>query len=136
MAPKRSRRARSRRCSAARTRRSGALHMTATPMPTSPWYWQLRRRALGMETLKAHDTRAPLQDLRLQVPYEQAVEWVAAGVAPLGEEYVQILRRGALQDRWVDVYPNKGKRMGAFSTGVMDTLPFIFMSYSDDIFAM
>ena len=99
-------------------------------------YWQLRRRALGMETLKAHDTRAPLQDLRLHVPYEQAVEWVAAGVGPLGEEYVQILRRGALEDRWVDVYPNKGKRMGAFSTGVMDTLPFIFMSYSDDIFAM
>jgi len=99
-------------------------------------YWRLRRRVLGLDVLKAHDTRAPLQDFRLQVPYEQAVEWVAAGVAPLGEEYVQILRKGALEDRWVDVYPNKGKRMGAFSTGVPDTLPFILMSYNDDIFAM
>jgi oligoendopeptidase F len=99
-------------------------------------YWRLRRKALGLETLRAYDTRAPLQDLRLEVPYEQAVEWVAAGVAPLGEEYVRTLKKGALEDRWVDIYPNKGKRMGAFSTGVTDTLPFIFMSYNDDIFAM
>ncbi|HJX20272.1 MAG TPA: M3 family metallopeptidase, partial [Steroidobacteraceae bacterium] len=99
-------------------------------------YWRLRRKALGLETLRAHDTRAPLHELGLEVPYEQAVEWVAAGVAPLGEEYVRTLRKGALEDRWVDIYPNKGKRMGAFSTGVTDTLPFIFMSYNDDIFAM
>jgi oligoendopeptidase F len=99
-------------------------------------YWRLRHTALGLEVLKPHDTRAPLQTFRLHVPYEQAVEWVAAGVAPLGEEYVRILRKGALEQRWVDVYPNKGKRMGAFSTGVPDTFPFIFMSYNDDIFAM
>ena len=99
-------------------------------------YWRLRRKTLGLDVLKAHDTRAPLQDFRLQVSYEQAVEWVAAGVAPLGDEYVRILRKGALEQRWVDVYPNKGKRMGAFSTGVPDTFPFIFMSYNDDIFAM
>ena len=99
-------------------------------------YWRLRRTALGLEVLKPHDTRAPLQTFQLHVPYEQAVEWVAAGVAPLGEDYVRILRRGALEQRWVDVYPNKGKRMGAFSTGVPDTFPFIFMSYNDDIFAM
>jgi oligoendopeptidase F len=64
------------------------------------------------------------------------VDWVAEGVAPLGDEYVKVLRRGALTDRWVDVYPNKGKRMGAFSTGAMDTRPFIFMSYNDDIYSM
>src|SRR5256884_2504765 len=72
----------------------------------------------------------------LTVPYEQAVGWVAEGVAPLGEEYVEVLRRGATEERWVDIYPNKGKRMGAFSTGSMDTRPFIFMSYNDDIYAM
>ncbi len=99
-------------------------------------YWRLRRRVQGVDKLKAYDTRAPLQSTRLQVPYEQAVDWVAAGGAPLGDEYVRMLRKGALEDRWVDVYPNKGKRMGAFSTGVPDTFPFIFMSYSDDIFAM
>jgi oligoendopeptidase F len=99
-------------------------------------YWRLRRRALGLDTLKPSDTRAELRSLPLEVPYHQAVDWVAAGVAPLGDEYVRILRKGALEQRWVDVYPNKGKRMGAFSTGVPDTPPFILMSYNDDIYSM
>jgi oligoendopeptidase F len=99
-------------------------------------YWKIRRKVLGLDVLKPYDTRAQLGRSTLRVPYEQAVEWIAEGVAPLGEEYVAILRRGALDDRWVDVYPNKGKRMGAFSTGVPDTFPFIFMSYNDDIYSM
>ncbi|HET7420473.1 MAG TPA: oligoendopeptidase F [Candidatus Dormibacteraeota bacterium] len=99
-------------------------------------YWRVRRQALGLEVLKPYDTRALLSPETIEVPYEEAVEWVAQGVAPLGDEYVRILRRGAFEDRWVDVYPNKGKRMGAFSTGAMDTRPFIFMSYNDDVFSM
>ncbi len=99
-------------------------------------YWRVRRKALGLMELKPYDTRAPVGESTLKVPYEQAVDWIAEGVAPLGAEYVQVLRRGALEDRWVDVYPNRGKRMGAFSTGVADTFPFIFMSYNDDIYSM
>jgi len=99
-------------------------------------YWRIRRHALGLEVLKPYDTRAQMGATTLTVPYEQAVGWVAEGVAPLGEEYVEVLRRGATEERWVDIYPNKGKRMGAFSTGSMDTRPFIFMSYNDDIYAM
>jgi oligoendopeptidase F len=99
-------------------------------------YWRIRRQLLGVEVLKPYDLRAQLNSHLLAVPYEEAVDWISEGVAPLGEEYVATMRRGALQDRWVDVYPNKGKRMGAFSTGAMDTMPFIFMSYNDDIFSM
>lgn len=99
-------------------------------------YWRVRRKALGLAALKPYDTRAQLGSSQLKVPYEQAVEWVAEGVKPLGDEYVRVLRRGALEERWVDIYPNKGKRMGAFSTGVPGTFPFIFMSYNDDIYSM
>ena len=99
-------------------------------------YWRIRREALGLEVLKPYDTRAQLSEQVLKVPYQQAVDWIAEGVAPLGEEYVEVLRRGAGEERWVDIYPNKGKRMGAFSTGAMDTRPFIFMSYNDDIYSM
>jgi oligoendopeptidase F len=99
-------------------------------------YWRIRRKALGLDVLKPYDTRAQLGASTLKVPYEQAVDWIAEGVKPLGEEYVSVLRKGALEDRWVDIYPNKGKRMGAFSTGVPDTFPFIFMSYNDDIYSM
>ncbi len=98
-------------------------------------YWRVRRAALGLERLKPYDTRAPMA-VPITVPYEQSVEWIADGVRPLGEEYVRVMRRGALEDGWVDVYPNRGKRMGAFSTGSMDTHPFIFMSYNNDIFSM
>jgi oligoendopeptidase F len=96
----------------------------------------VRKKALGLDVLKPYDTRAQLGAATLPVPYEQAVEWIAEGVSPLGEEYVNVLRKGALEDRWVDVYPNKGKRMGAFSTGSMDTKAFIFMSYNDDVYSM
>jgi oligoendopeptidase F len=99
-------------------------------------YWKIRRKALRLDVLKPYDTRAQLGPSTLHVSYEQAVDWISKGVEPLGEEYVTILRRGALKDRWVDVYPNKGKRMGAFSTGVPDTFPFIFMSFNDDIYSM
>lgn len=99
-------------------------------------YWRVRRQALGLDALKPYDTRAELGRSTLKVPYDQAVDWIAEGVAPLGEEYVRVLRRGAHEERWVDIYPNQGKRMGAFSSGVMDTRPFIFMSYNDDIFSM
>ena len=99
-------------------------------------YWRIRRQALGLEVLKPYDTRAQLGHSSLEVTYEEAVDWIAQGVAPLGQDYVDVMRRGALEDRWVDVYPNKGKRMGAFSTGAMDTRPFIFMSYNDDIYSM
>ena len=99
-------------------------------------YWRVRREALGLDALKPYDTRAQLGTETLNVPYEQAVEWIAEGVQPLGNEYVKILRQGALDDRWVDIYPNKGKRMGAFSMGAPGTYPFIFMSYNDDIYSM
>jgi oligoendopeptidase F len=104
----------------------------------STWhrYWRVRRKLLGLEVLKPYDLRAQLGATPLKVLYEDAVDWISEGVAPLGDDYVAIMRKGALEDRWVDVFPNKGKRMGAFSTGAMDTMPFIFMSYNDDIFSM
>jgi len=99
-------------------------------------YWRVRRKALGLHVLKPYDTRAQLTTSTLEVPFEQAVDWISEGVSPLGDEYVSVLRAGALEERWVDVYPNQGKRMGAFSTGSMDTRPFIFMSYNNDIYSM
>ncbi len=99
-------------------------------------YWRLRKRALGYDKLYPYDARAPLTDKQPRVPYEQAVEWICEGLAPLGEEYVQTLRKGVWEERWVDVYPNKGKRMGAFSSGSPGTHPFILMSYNDDLFSL
>lgn len=105
-------------------------------LPTWHRYWRIRRKALGLERLAVYDTRAPLTGDKLEMPYTAAVDWIAAGLEPLGEEYVSTLRRGALEDRWVDIYPNRGKRMGAFSMGSPDTKPFIFISYNDNVFSL
>ncbi|MDE2127419.1 MAG: oligoendopeptidase F [Armatimonadetes bacterium] len=99
-------------------------------------YWEVCRKALGVESLRLYDVRAPLGGAPPTVPYSQAVEWICAGLAPLGEDYVQRLRLGATTDRWVDIYPNRGKRLGAFSCGSRTTSPFIMMSYGDDVFGM
>lgn len=96
-------------------------------------YWRIRKRALGLAQIHEYDLKAPLTADEPIVPYAQAVEWIAAGMRPLGDEYVTALKRGCLQERWVDIYPNQGKRMGAFSSGTAGTHPFIFMSYTDDL---
>ena len=99
-------------------------------------YWALRKRALKLEVFEECDLRAPLAGSVSRVPFEQAVDLICQGMAPLGEEYVSIMRRGVLEERWVDVYPNRGKRMGAFSTGAQGTHPFIMMSYQDSLLSL
>jgi oligoendopeptidase F len=100
-------------------------------------YWKVRRKALGVKTLHPYDVWAPLNTKKHKVPFEQAVNWICEGLAPMGDEYVSLMRKGCLEDRWVDWSPNAGKRQGAFSTRVpQDTHPFIMMSYTDSIPSM
>jgi len=100
-------------------------------------YWQIRRKALGVKTLHPYDVWAPLTTKQHKVPFTKAVDWISDGLAPMGDDYVQTLRKGCLEERWVDWSPNAGKRQGAFSTRVpQDTHPFILMSYTDDIGSM
>ena len=100
-------------------------------------YWQIRRKALGVKTLNPYDVWAPLTTKKHKVPFEKAVDWISDGLEPMGREYVNTIRKGCLEERWVDWSPNAGKRQGAFSTRVpKDTYPFILMSYTDDIGSM
>ncbi|HSG43820.1 MAG TPA: oligoendopeptidase F [Anaerolineales bacterium] len=100
-------------------------------------YWKIRRKALGVEALHPYDVWAPLTTEKHDIPFETAVDWICEGLAPMGDEYVNVMRKGCLEDRWVDWSPNIGKREGAFSTRVpSDTHPFIMMSYTDDVLSM
>ncbi len=105
-------------------------------LPTWHRYWRIRRRALGYDSLLVSDIKAPLTDAKPVVPFEKAVDWICEGMAPLGEEYVSILRKGCLEERWVDRALNKGKREGAYSSGTYGTRPFIMMSYAGDLFSL
>lgn len=107
-----------------------------TYLPIWHRYWKVRRKALGVATLHPYDIWAPLTATPPHIGYEQAVEWICEAVAPLGEDYGAILRRGCLEDRWVDVYPNQGKSAGAFSSGRPGTFPFILMSFGQDAISL
>lgn len=99
-------------------------------------FWDVKRRVLKQDDLRPYDIWAPMTAKAPVVPFEQAVEYISAALAPLGENYVQVLRQGTLQDRWVDRAVNIGKRQGAFSFGTYDTMPFVMMSYDDSLGAM
>lgn len=113
------------------------LNIFQQKLPLWHKYWRIRRKALGVKTLHPYDVWAPLNTKKHTVPFETAVEWICEGLAPMGDEYVSVMRKGCLEDRWVDWSPNAGKREGAFSTRVpSDTHPFIMMSYTDDVGSM
>jgi len=105
-------------------------------LPTWHRYWRVRREALGVAELHPYDIWAPLSGSRPKVDYKRGVQLICEGLAPLGEEYVETVRRGCTVDRWIDVYPNRGKQGGAFSTGAPGTHPFIMMNYTDEVFSM
>ncbi len=100
--------------------------------PTWHRYFAVRRRILGLDRLHGWDLTAPLSTAEPRIPFERGVEMIAESLAPLGEEYVGIVRRG-IADRWVDGWANIGKGGGAFSAGTRGTHPFISMSYQDDL---
>ncbi|MEW5831155.1 MAG: oligoendopeptidase F [Chloroflexota bacterium] len=99
-------------------------------------YFAIRRKALGVDKLYPYDMWAPLTKDEVKLSYEEAVDLICAGLAPMGEEYVATVRRGCFEQRWVDVYPNQGKREGAFSSGAPGTYPFIMMSFNDNVFSL
>lgn len=105
-------------------------------IPTWHRYWEIRRKALGVKTLHTYDIWAPLTTDRPNVSFDQAVEWICDGLAPLGDEYTDQIRKGCLTDRWVDIYPNQGKTAGAFSHGSPGTHPFIVMSFNNDTLSL
>jgi oligoendopeptidase F len=105
-------------------------------LPVWHRYFEIRRKALGLEEIAYYDMWAPLMSGRVEVPYEKAVEMICAGLAPMGNDYVETIRKGCLEERWVDVYPNKGKGNGAFSWGSPNTLPFVMMSYNDEMISL
>ncbi|EMA08522.1 oligoendopeptidase F [Haloferax denitrificans] len=97
---------------------------------------ELKREAIGADELQMWDLYVSLTgDHGPEIPYEQAKEYIVEAVEPLGEAYQERMAEG-LDDRWVDVYENRGKRSGAYSAGTYDTQPFIMMNYQDDAASM
>ena len=98
-------------------------------LPTWHRYWGLRQRIDGVDRVAPYDLAAPLGTASPELEYEQCVEWICASLEPLGTTYADTVRRGCLEERWLDVYPTAGKMGGAFSAGAPGTAPFIVMNF-------
>jgi len=100
-------------------------------------YLNLKKRMLGVETLKYSDVYAPVvKGIDLKYTYEEAKTLVIDAAKPLGRDYVRVVKK-ALAERWVDVYPTPAKRAGAYSNGsAYDVHPYILLNYNgqyDDV---
>jgi oligoendopeptidase F len=100
-------------------------------IPVLNRYMELRKRILGLDDLHMYDLYVPIvNDTDDEISYQQACDTVVKGLAPLGENYVSILKT-AFQQRWIDVYETPGKRGGAYSGGGYATRPFILLNYQN-----
>ncbi len=96
-------------------------------------YVRLRKKILGVDELHMYDLYTPLvKDVKMEIPYEDAKNYVLKGLTPLGEDYVSVLKEG-FENRWVDVHENRGKRSGAYSSGAYGTNPYILMNWQDNV---
>ena len=123
----------------------GLVESVRRHLPSMHRYAALRKKLLGLKELHYYDVYVPLtqrlseeqmackEGKRTQDSwtYEEAKELVLEALAPLGRAYTDQVEK-AFSDRWIDVYPNAGKRGGAFSSGTYDSNPFILMSYTGD----
>ncbi len=101
-------------------------------MPYMYKYVKLRKKLLGVEELHAYDLYAPIvSDLEVKIPFEQAKKEVYDSLAPMGEDYRAIFREG-IENRWIDVYENEGKRSGAYSAGAR-VHPFVLLNHKDTL---
>lgn len=102
-------------------------------LPLLHRYVALRKKVLGVDELHMYDLYTPLvKDVKMEIPYQEAKEMVKEGLAPMGEEYQNILQE-AFDNRWIDVHENQGKRSGAYSSGAFGTNPYILLNWQDNV---
>lgn len=99
-------------------------------------YYKLKKEVLNLDELHLYDIYVPLDDkYNKTYTFEEARDLVFKALAPLGSEYLEILKK-EFDEKWIDVYNNVGKRTGAYSSGFYDTNPFILLNYEgklDDV---
>jgi oligoendopeptidase F len=96
-------------------------------------YVNIRKKYLNLDEMHMYDLYLPItSNFDMKITYEQAQEIILKALKPLGEEYLNVVKK-AFNERWIDVYENEGKQGGAYSWGSYDSAPYILMSYKDDL---
>jgi oligoendopeptidase F len=96
-------------------------------------YVDLKKRLLGLEEIHMYDLYVSIIDAaEFNVEYEEGVKLCEKALNPLGKEYLKIFREG-IEEGWIDVYENKGKRGGAYSSGSYNSMPYVLLNYKNQI---
>lgn len=102
-------------------------------MDTMHRYVALRKKIMGLDDLHYYDLFTPLVDaVQMKMPFDKARDMSITALAPLGEDYVNTVR-ASFDERWIDVYPNQGKRSGAYSWGTYTSKPYILLNHNDTL---
>ena len=113
-----------------------AVHNAA---PIMSKYLNLRKKVMGLDAIDVFDLYTPIvSEVDYPMDYETACELVVNAVAPLGEDYQNVVRK-AYRENWIDVYETPGKESGAFSSGVYGVHPFVKLNFAftlDDAFTL
>lgn len=108
-------------------------------LPSMHEYIGLRKKALGLDELHCYDLHVPIvEGASLSLPYDEAYQLVKRALAPLGADYAMLLDR-AYNEKWIDVYENKGKTSGAYSWGSYNAHPYVLLNYqpvTHDVFTI
>lgn len=108
-------------------------------LPMMHHYVRLRKKLLGLDELHMYDVYVPMVERsEKKYTFEEAKEIVKQGLAPLGEDYLALLQEG-FDNRWIDVYENRGKRTGAYSWGAYGTHPYVLLNFHgslNDVFTL
>lgn len=96
-------------------------------------YVSLKKKLLGLSEIHMYDLYVPVVDTpNEKIEYEDAIKIVKEGLKVLGSEYIDIFTKG-VDEGWIDVFENKGKRSGAYSSGSYDTMPYVLLNYNYDL---
>ena len=102
-------------------------------LPMMYRYVAVRKKVLGVDKLHMYDVYTPIVAAQNQTyEFDQAKQMVLEALKPMGEDYLSHAREG-LENRWIDIYPNKGKKGGAYSWGCYDSQPFILLNYTKNL---
>lgn len=93
-------------------------------------YFAYRKQKLNIPEHKAFDSYVPVEaNDTSEISFDDAFEIVLEGLAPMGEDYIDLLKM-ARKQRWIDVYETPGKRSGGYSWGVYGNPAYILLNFN------
>ena len=99
-------------------------------------YLNIKKKALNLDEMHMYDIYVDIIDKNEEkISFEEGKKIIFEALKPLGEKYISDLNKAFLE-KWIDIYPNVGKKSGAYSWGCYDSYPYLLLNYTDDMYSV